>query len=53
MIFKWESEEERILKTMMIPPRKKLEWLYQMNKFVNKFSSKRQKKLYQKLRETI
>lgn len=43
MIFKWETEEERLLKFMRIPAKKKLEWLYEMNKFTHKFSSKRQK----------
>jgi len=52
MIYKWESEEERILRFMKISPLKKLEWLYQMNKFMSKFSSKRQKIIQQKLRES-
>ena len=42
MISKWESEEERLLRLMKIPARKKLEWLYEMNKFVHKFSLKKQ-----------
>jgi len=52
MISKWESEEERILRFMKISPSKKLEWLYQMNKFMSKFLSKRQKIIQQKLRES-
>ncbi|MCX5677833.1 MAG: hypothetical protein NTY76_01850 [Candidatus Omnitrophica bacterium] len=50
MIFQWESEEDRLLRFMKIHPTKKLEWLLQMNEFVYKFSSKRQKKLRRKLR---
>lgn len=51
MIFKWESEEERLLKFMKIPPKKKMEWLRQMNEFLYKVSTKGQKVIYQKLRE--
>ncbi len=50
MIFKWESEEERLLRFMRIPARKKLEWLYEINKFMHKFSSPRQEKIRKKLR---
>jgi hypothetical protein len=50
VISKWESEEERLLKFMKIPAKKKLEWLYQMHQFINKFYSKRKKKFFQKLR---
>lgn len=52
MIFKWESEEERILRFMRIPAKKKLEWLHQMGEFVNKFTSKRTKRIFHKLRES-
>lgn len=50
MNFKWETEEERLRKFMRISPQKKLEWLYQINEFIHKFSSKRQEKIRQKLR---
>jgi hypothetical protein len=52
MLYKWENEEERILRFMKIPPLKKLEWLYQMNKFMGKFLSKRQRAIQQKLKES-
>lgn len=51
MIFKWESEKERLLRFIKIPPKEKLEWLYQMNEFVAKFSSKSQQQIRHKLRE--
>ena len=51
MIFKWESEEERLLRYMRMPPKKKLEWLRQMQVFTAKFSSKRTAKIRRKLRE--
>lgn len=50
MIFKWEKEEERLLKFMRIPPKKKLEWLFQMNEFLHRFSSKKQERIRQELR---
>ena len=51
MIFKWESEEARLLRFMKIPPKKKLEWLQQMHEFTLKFLSKERKKNFWKLRE--
>lgn len=51
MIFKWETEEERLLRFMKISPKKKLEWLWQMNEFITKASSKRDMLLRRKLRE--
>jgi hypothetical protein len=50
MIFIWETDKERLLRFMRIPARKKLEWLYQINEFIHKFSSKKQEKIRQKLR---
>ena len=38
MITRWETEEERLVRFMQIPPKKKLEWLYEMQKFTAKFS---------------
>ena len=51
MIFKWETEEERLLRFMKISPKKKLEWLNQMNRFLNKVWTKKQKDIYLKIRE--
>ncbi len=50
MTFKWESEEERLLRFMGIPAKKKLEWLRQMSEFIVKCSSKRSKLIRWKLR---
>jgi hypothetical protein len=50
MIFEWESEEERLLRFMKIPPKKKLEWLHEMHEFMVKCSSKRIKSIRWKLR---
>ena len=51
MIFKWESQEERLLKFMSISPKKKLEWLCQMHDFLCKAFTKKQRHIYYKLRE--
>ncbi len=51
MRFEWETERERIERLMKIPPIKKLEWLYEMNEFMNKYSSKKTKAIRRKLRE--
>ena len=50
MIFKWETEKERLLRLMKISPKKKLEWLREMHEFVSKFTSKNNKTIRQKLR---
>lgn len=51
MIFKWETAEERLLKLMNIPPKKKLEWLREMNELMAQVSSsKRKKSIRKKLR---
>lgn len=51
MTFNWESEKERLLKFIKIPAKKKLEWLYQMNEFVTKCSSKKDLSNRRKFRE--
>lgn len=53
MNFKWETEEERLQKFMKISPKKKLEWLYQINEFTHQFSSKKVEKIRQRLRKTV
>mgnify|MGYP003395194247 CR=1 FL=1 len=50
MIFKWETEDERVIRFMKITARKKLEWLYEINVFLNKFSSEKIKKIRRKLK---
>ena len=51
MIFKWETEEERLKRHMKISPKKKLEWLRQMNDFIEKFTTKKQKSIIRKLKK--
>ena len=50
MKFRWETDEERLLRHMKLPPKKKLEWLREINEFTAKYSSKRTKKIHSKLR---
>lgn len=52
MISKWETERERLLKFMKIPPKKKLEWLRKMNETIARTGSlKRFRLIRKKLRE--
>lgn len=51
MVYKWETEDERALRFMKIPVKKKLEWLYEMNKFLDKFSSAKIRRIRRKLKE--
>lgn len=51
MIFKWETEDERIFRFMSIPVKKKLAWLYEINKFLIKFSSGKTREIRRKLRK--
>lgn len=53
MIFKWETEKEKLLKYMRMPAKKKMELLNELHKFTFKFSSKNTRKLRQKLREML
>jgi hypothetical protein len=52
MKFGWETEEEKLLRYMKIPPKQRLEWLQKMHEFTVKSSSKRMLKLRWKLRES-
>lgn len=52
MIFSWESEEERLLRFMRIPAKKKMEWLYRMNKFLRRASTKKERDIRRKLRKS-
>lgn len=51
MIFKWENQEERLLRFISIAPKKKLEWLRQMHDFLCKGLTKKQRYIYHRLRE--
>jgi hypothetical protein len=52
MIYKWESEEERLLRFMRISPKTKMEWLREMNDFIAKSSTERSRLIRRRLRET-
>jgi hypothetical protein len=51
MIFKWESQEQRLKRFMRISPKKKMEWLYQMHEFLRSVLTKKNIEVYRKLRE--
>lgn len=50
-MFKWESDEKKILRGMKIPPKRKMEWLQEMNEFTRKASSKKLMKIRQHIRQ--
>jgi hypothetical protein len=50
-MFKWETEKEKTLRLAKISPKKKMEWLREMNEFMVKASSKKVLKIRQRLRE--
>ncbi|MBU1122874.1 MAG: hypothetical protein ABIH71_07760 [Candidatus Omnitrophota bacterium] len=50
MIFKWETEEEKLKRFMKISPKKKMEWLHQMHQFIVKASTKEDRLIRWKLR---
>ena len=53
MIFKWETEEQRLLKYMRIPAKKKLQWLKKFHDFQRKHLSTRSKRIRQTLKKTF
>jgi hypothetical protein len=53
MIFKWESEKQRLSKFMGISPKKKLEWLQEMHDFLcSAIITKKQRRNFYRLRES-
>jgi hypothetical protein len=52
MIFKWESQEERLLKFISISAKRKLEWLKQMHDFLCAGLTRKRRYIYHKLRES-
>ena len=51
MDMKWENQEDKLRYYMSIPPKKKLEWLQQMHEFLCKALTKKQRRIYYRLRE--
>ena len=51
MIFRWETEKERVLRGAKISPEKKLEAFRLMNELADKVLTRQQKIIRQKLRE--
>ncbi len=51
MIYKWESPKERLLRFMRISPKKKMEWLREMQEFTLKASDKRMRAIRLQLRK--
>ncbi len=51
MIYKWETEEERLQRFIAITPKKKLEWLFQMHHLLARAFTKKKREIYYKLRQ--
>jgi hypothetical protein len=51
--FDWEPDDEKLLRYLKIPPKKKLEWLQKMHEFTVRSSSKHMLKLRWRLREEM
>jgi hypothetical protein len=51
MNFREESDRERLIRFMNIPPQKKLEWLQEMRNFLCKAWTKKQRQAYFKMRQ--
>ncbi len=51
MIFKWETEREKILRGAKISPEKKLEGIRLMNEFADQALTMRQKRIRQNLKQ--
>lgn len=50
--FEWETKEERLARFMKIPPKKKMEWLYEMHQFLLSLPKSNQR-LRLKLRRSL
>ena len=50
MNFGWESEQDKLLRYMKIPAKKKMEWLQKIHEFTLAAASPERKKMFWKLR---
>ncbi|MDP2929935.1 MAG: hypothetical protein Q8O01_07770 [Candidatus Omnitrophota bacterium] len=50
MNFGWDTEEEKLLRHMKIPPKKKMEWLQKMHDLLLATATSERKKIFWKLR---
>ena len=53
MISRWPTDKERIREYMGIPVKKKMEWLYQMNRFMQKVSFSNSKVKHKNLNSSL
>lgn len=52
MISARKIQNERLLRFMRLPPKKKLEWLSQMHEFLRRGLTGKRRSIYYKLRES-
>jgi len=50
MNFGWESEEEKLVRSIKINPRKKMEWLQEMHDMLLATATRERRKIFWKLR---
>ena len=50
MKFGWESEKEKIRRSMRIPPKKKMEWLQAMHDLLLATADRKRREIFRKLR---
>jgi len=50
MNFRWETEKEKLLRSMKVSPQKKMEWLNEMHDFLLSTATPKRKKIFWKLR---
>ncbi len=49
--FGWQSQEERLKRHANLPPQKRVEWLYEMQEFMRKVWTKKQRDRFWQLRQ--
>jgi len=49
--FKWETSEDKLLRHMSLSPKQKLEWLWEINQFLFKYSTPKVRRIRQRLRQ--
>jgi len=49
--FQWETEEGRLKRHLRLSPKQKLQWLWQINEFVHKYSTPEIRQIRQRLRQ--
>lgn len=49
----WETSDEKLLRNMRLSPKQKLEWLWEINQFLFKYSTPKTRRTRQRLRQRL